>query len=63
LVGTAKQGKVYVVKGNLVELRNIRTGLSTANKVQVLEGLQAGDQVVISGQLNLENGSTISINK
>ena len=63
LVGTAKQGKVYVVKGNQVELRSIRTGISTSDKVQVLEGLQAGEQVVISGQLNLENGSSISINK
>jgi RND family efflux transporter MFP subunit len=63
LVGTAKQGKVYVVKGNQVELRNIQTGISTTEKIQVLEGLHAGEQVVISGQLNLENGSTISINK
>jgi membrane fusion protein, multidrug efflux system len=63
LVGTVKQGKVYVVKGSQVELRSIRTGITTSDKVQVLEGLQAGEQVVISGQLNLENGSTISINK
>jgi len=63
LVGTANQGKVYVVKGNQVELRNIRIGITTTDKVQVLEGLQAGEQVVMSGQLNLENGSTISINK
>lgn len=62
LVGTAAQGKVYVVKDNKVELRNIRTGTSTSNRVQVLEGLAAGEKVVISGQLNLENGTEISIN-
>jgi len=62
-IGTAKQGKVYVVKGDKVELRNVRAGMSTSEKVQVIEGLQHGEIVVISGQLNLENGSTISINK
>lgn len=63
LVGSAKQGKVFVVKGNQVQLRTIRTGITTADKVQVLEGLQAGEQVVTSGQLNLENGSAVSINQ
>lgn len=63
LLGSAKQAKVYVVKGNVVEQRAIRAGIVTADKIQVLEGLQAGDQVVISGQLNLENGSAISINQ
>lgn len=63
LVGSAKQGRVFVAKGNQVELRSIRTGITTAEKVQVLEGLQAGEQVVTSGQLNLEQGSAISINR
>jgi membrane fusion protein (multidrug efflux system) len=63
LVGSAKQGKVFVAKGNQVELRSIRAGITTAEKVQVVEGLQAGEQVVTSGQLNLEQGSPISINR
>jgi membrane fusion protein, multidrug efflux system len=63
LVGSAKQAKVFVVKGNHVELKSIKTGIVLSDKVQVLEGLQVGEQVVISGQLNLENGTTISINK
>jgi RND family efflux transporter MFP subunit len=62
-VGTAKQAKVYVVKGNKVELRSIKTGIHTNDKAQIVDGLQPGELVVISGQLNLENGSTISINK
>jgi hypothetical protein len=35
----------------------------TTDKVQVVEGLKAGDIVVTSGQMNLENGKIISINK
>jgi RND family efflux transporter MFP subunit len=62
LTGT-KDAKLFVVNGNKAELRRIRTGIVTSSKVQVLEGLQAGEQVVISGQLNLENGTVISINQ
>ncbi|HEX7902771.1 MAG TPA: efflux RND transporter periplasmic adaptor subunit [Chitinophagaceae bacterium] len=63
LLTSAKEAKVYVVKLDKAELRSIKTGIVTADKIQVLQGLQAGDQVVISGQLNLENGTAISINK
>jgi len=62
LLASSGQAKVYVIKGSHAELREIKTGIVTANKVQVVEGLQTGEQVVISGQLNLENGSEISIN-
>ena len=63
LLGSAKDAKVYVTNGNKAELRSIKTGVVTATKVQVTEGLKAGEQVVVSGQLNLENGTEISINK
>lgn len=63
LIAGAKQVKVYVVKENKVTQRDIKTGLVTPLKVQVVEGLQAGDRVVISGQMNLEEGAVISINK
>jgi RND family efflux transporter MFP subunit len=58
LAGT-KRATVYVAKDNKVQQRAIKTGLVTPGKVQVLEGLQAGEQVVTSGQLNLENGMSV----
>lgn len=63
LVAGAKDPRVYVVKGNKVEQRTIRTGITVANTVEVLEGLLEGEQVVVSGQLNLENGAAVSIIK
>jgi RND family efflux transporter MFP subunit len=63
LVGSPNDAKVYVVNGTKAEQRHIKTGKVTSTKVQVTEGLKEGDQVIISGQLNLENGTTISINK
>lgn len=63
VTGSVKQAKVFVVNNNKAELRSIKTGIVTAEKVQVLEGLNAGDEIVVSGQLNLENGTTITINR
>lgn len=62
LIGSAADAKVFVAKGDKAELRHITTGVITPTNIQVTEGLQAGDKVVISGQLNLENGTTVSIN-
>jgi membrane fusion protein, multidrug efflux system len=58
LAGT-KQAAVFVVNENKVMQRAIKAGVVSTGKVQVLEGLQAGEQVVISGQLNLENGMVV----
>jgi RND family efflux transporter MFP subunit len=63
LVGSAQQATVFVVKGTQVEQRSIKTGIVTASTIQVTAGLQAGEQVVTSGQLNLENGTAITINQ
>jgi RND family efflux transporter MFP subunit len=63
IVGSTKQAKVYVVNGTTVKQKSIKTGIVTAEKIQVTEGLRQGEIVVTSGQLNLENGSSVSIIK
>ena len=63
LLGSSMNATLYVANAGKAELRNVRTGLVTTSKVEVLEGLKAGEEVIISGQLNLENGTLISINK
>ena len=63
LLGSANDAKVFVAEGNKASKRAIKTGVLISNKVEVLSGLQAGDKVITSGQLNLENGTTISIIK
>ena len=62
LLASAKDAKVFIVNQNHVEQRSIKTGIVTSDKVQVLEGLKAGEKVVISGQLNLEEGTAVSMN-
>ncbi|MCR4821966.1 MAG: efflux RND transporter periplasmic adaptor subunit [Treponema sp.] len=51
----------YVVKedGQSVERRKVKTGESVDGKVQILEGLNEGEKVVIQGQTSLNDGSKI----
>ncbi|HEY1313767.1 MAG TPA: efflux RND transporter periplasmic adaptor subunit [Steroidobacteraceae bacterium] len=42
-------GFAYLVHGNVAERRPVRLGASSIAKVEILDGLAAGDQIVVSG--------------
>jgi HlyD family secretion protein len=42
-------GYVYLVHGNVAERRPVRLGAASVTKVEVLDGLDVGDQVVVAG--------------
>jgi HlyD family secretion protein len=42
-------GFAYIVRGNVAERRPVRLGAASIAKVEILEGLSIGDQIVISG--------------
>jgi HlyD family secretion protein len=42
-------GFAYVVRGNIVERHPVQLGAASIAKVEILEGLSVGDQIVISG--------------
>jgi RND family efflux transporter MFP subunit len=64
IVGSLKDAKVYIAKtDNTAELRSLKTGLVKEDKVEVIEGLKEGEKVVVTGQINLQNGVKISIIK
>jgi len=45
----------------LVQRRPIKTGEVRGGRVEIVEGLQAGQQVVSAGQNKLRNGQAVSI--
>ncbi len=45
----------------VVQRRQVDTGATRGQEVEVLSGLQAGDQVVSAGQVKLRNGAAVSI--
>jgi HlyD family secretion protein len=52
----------YVMDGDIAVRRPIRIGATSVSAVEVLEGLQPGDRVVIAGTDNFENAERVSIN-
>jgi membrane fusion protein (multidrug efflux system) len=47
--------------GQIVQSRPVKTGQVREGRVEIIEGLQAGDQVVSAGQVKLRNGQAVII--
>jgi multidrug efflux pump subunit AcrA (membrane-fusion protein) len=50
---------VQVVKGNTVETRNVRIGLTSDTSIEILEGLDVGETVVADAGSSLHDGDQI----
>ncbi|HEY9045859.1 MAG TPA: efflux RND transporter periplasmic adaptor subunit [Ohtaekwangia sp.] len=61
LLGSAKNPQVFVVQNDTATLRDIQTGSSNGLEIEVIKGLKQGEVVVFSGQINLSNGSPVTI--
>ncbi len=60
-VGSVSDNQVFVVKEGKATLQKIQSGINFGEKVEVLSGLQAGDEVVTSGQINLSDNTPVRI--
>jgi len=61
IVSSVKDPSVYVVTNNSVKLVKITTGHSFSSNLEVVAGLTQGDKVVTNGQINLTDGSKVSV--
>jgi HlyD family secretion protein len=55
------QKAVYVVVDGRAEPRAVTTGLTDADRVEILSGVSVGEQVVIAGQTNLTPGAPVKV--
>nr|WP_241696010.1 efflux RND transporter periplasmic adaptor subunit [Solimonas terrae] len=53
----------YVVDGDIAEKRAIRTGAASVDKVEILDGLQPGDQIVISGTDTFNDADRVALSR
>jgi RND family efflux transporter MFP subunit len=60
-VGSVNSNEVFVVRNNKATLVKLTSGRVLDNQVEILDGLQEGDLVITSGQINLTNGTEVSI--
>jgi HlyD family secretion protein len=53
----------YVMDGDIAVRRPISIGATSVSAVEVVEGLQPGDRVVIAGTDNFEDAERVAINR
>jgi membrane fusion protein (multidrug efflux system) len=61
LLDTDGSANVFVVTDGKAEQRPVRTGLTNAGKVEVVEGLKGDEQVVVVGQSGLKDGNPVRV--
>lgn len=59
LLTQGQEYALFVVEGEKARRQTVRTGLSLDGEVEILEGLKAGDRVVVGGQHRLSDGSRV----
>ena len=62
LIGTIKEPQVYKIENGKAYLKNLTIGITTNEYLEVVSGLNEGDEIVTVGQVNLYDGAPISVN-
>ena len=52
---------VYVIEGSVLRRRGVKVGASSATRVEVMSGLEAGQRVALPGETPLEDGMRVRI--
>ncbi|MBK9248046.1 MAG: efflux RND transporter periplasmic adaptor subunit [Ignavibacteria bacterium] len=64
LVGSVKDAHVFVVDGNKkAHLKKVLIGSEAESNLEVLQGLTAGETIVVNGQNNLKDGTEVKVIK
>lgn len=63
VLGSVKNPQVYVVENGVAKLRKIVVGSEIDTRLEVLRGLKEQEQVVVSGQDNLQDNSAVEVIK
>jgi len=63
LLGNSKQAQVYVINNGKAILKNVTTGGSIGDRIEITSGLKVGEKVIKTGINNLNNGITVKVVK
>ena len=61
VIGREPDTYVFVVNDGVARVRNVALGLRENYRVEVREGLKAGDMVAVMGQERLRDGAAVSV--
>jgi RND family efflux transporter MFP subunit len=61
LVGSIKEASVYVSQNGVAKIRKIVVGRESNTNLEIISGLNEGEKIVVSGQVNLSDNKAIKI--
>ena len=62
-VGSVSSNQVFVVENGKAILKKVTAGRILGDRVEILGGLSDGEQVITTGQINLQEGSKVEVIK
>lgn len=62
-VGSVSSNEIFVVENGIAKLKKITAGRILGDQVEIVNGLSDGDVVIVTGQINLQDGNTVEIIK
>jgi membrane fusion protein (multidrug efflux system) len=62
-VGSVSSNEVFVVENGIAKLKKITSGRILGDLVEIVDGLSDGDTVIVTGQINLQDGNAVEIIK
>ncbi|SHF90773.1 RND family efflux transporter, MFP subunit [Flavobacterium fluvii] len=62
-VGSVSSNEIFVVENNTAKLKKVTAGRILGEQVEIVDGLSDGDTVIVTGQINLQDGNTVEIIK
>jgi len=61
IIMVGSESAVYVVEGGVARVKNVRTGLEKGNIIEVLDGIGAGEKIIVRGQSVVSDGKRIEV--
>jgi len=62
-VGSVSSNEVFVVENGIAKLKKVTSGRILGDQVEIVDGLSDGDTVIVTGQINLQDGNAVEIIK
>lgn len=62
-VGSVSSNEIFVAEKGIAKLRKVTAGRILGDQVEIINGLSDGESVIVTGQINLQDGNKIEIIK
>ena len=62
-VGSVSSNQIFVAENGVAKLKTVTAGRILGDKVEILSGLSEGETVIITGQINLTDGTKVDVIK